>query len=151
MAIMKRLKTETATDHKKLESYSYFSALAEHKLPLECYVNQLKGLAIIHGVLESALAEAVCEPVASVWNDSLRKLPLLAEDLEFFKPRIDSDYMPAIEAALAMTEKIRLWSIENPLTLLGYLYVFACMCLKDRPSAITCTSRILRQPFTWKD
>ncbi len=78
MAIMNRLKTETAADHKRLESYPYFAALAEHKLPLECYVNQLKALAIIHGVLESALAEAVCESVASVWNDSLRKLPLLS-------------------------------------------------------------------------
>jgi hypothetical protein len=62
--------------------------------------------------------------VRAVWNDSLRKFPLLAEDLEFFRPRIETDYMPAIEAALAMTEKIRLRSIENPLTLLGYLYVF---------------------------
>ncbi|MFO8113293.1 MAG: biliverdin-producing heme oxygenase [Desulfosalsimonadaceae bacterium] len=124
MSIMKRLKTETAADHKRLESYPYFAALAEHKLPLEGYVNQLRGLAIIHGVLESALAEAASEPVASVWNDSQRKLPLLAEDLEFFKPRIEPDYMPAIEAALAMTEKIRLRSIENPPTLLGYLYVF---------------------------
>ncbi len=124
MSIMKRLKTETAADHKRLESYPYFAALAEHKLPLEGYVNQLRGLAIIHGVLESALAEAASEPVASVWNDSQRKLPLLAEDLEFFKPRIEPDYMPAIEAALAMTEKIRLRSIEDPLTLLGYLYVF---------------------------
>ncbi len=124
MAIMKKLKTETTTDHKRLESYPYFKALEEHKLPLECYVNQLKGLAVIHGVLEGALAEASCEPVASVWNDSLRKLPFLVKDLEFFKPRIDPDYMPAIEAALAMTEKIRLRSIENPVTLLGYLYVF---------------------------
>jgi hypothetical protein len=54
MAIMKKLKTETMPDHKRLESYPYFKALAEHKLPLECYVNQLKGLAVIHGVLERA-------------------------------------------------------------------------------------------------
>ena len=124
MAIMERLKTETVADHKRLESCPYFAALAEHKLPLECYVNQLKALAIIHGVLESTLAESSCDPVASVWNDSLRKRPLLAEDLEFFNPRIEPDYMPAIEAALAMTEKIRIRSIEDPPALLGYLYVF---------------------------
>ncbi|MDZ7831425.1 MAG: biliverdin-producing heme oxygenase [Desulfobacterales bacterium] len=132
MDIMKKLKTETTPDHKRLESYPYFKALAEHKLPLECYVNQLKGLAVIHGVLERALAEADCEQVAAVWNESLRKLPLLAEDLEFFKPRIEPDYMPAIEAALAMTEKIRIRSIENPLTLLGYLYVFEGSTLGNR-------------------
>ena len=124
MTLMKRLQRETAKDHKRLELYPYFAALAEHKLPLECYVHQLKGLAIIHGVLESVLAEATFGPVASIWNDSLRKLPFLAKDVEFFKPRIDWDYMPAIETALAMTEKIRLRSIENPPTLLGYLYVF---------------------------
>jgi hypothetical protein len=32
MAIMKRLKTETAADHKRIETYPYFATLAEHKL-----------------------------------------------------------------------------------------------------------------------
>ena len=45
------------------------------------------------------------------------------DDLHFFEPRISSDNTPSIEAALSMTEKIRLRSIEQPTSLLGYLYV----------------------------
>ncbi len=56
MSIMKRLRDETKADHEHLETFPYFKAMAEHSLPLACYVNQLKGLAIIHGVLESELA-----------------------------------------------------------------------------------------------
>ncbi len=122
--IMVRLKEETKSLHAKLEALPFFKALMEHKLPLECYVGQLRALAIIHGVLEHETATSEDERVASVWDDNLRKLPLLEDDLKFFQPRIASDDPPSIEAALSMTEKIRLRSIENPATLLGYLYVF---------------------------
>jgi heme oxygenase len=132
MSIMKRLRDETKADHEHLETFPYFKALAEHTLPLDCYVNQLRGLAIIHGVLENELATIQEKPVADVWNNGLRKLPLLEQDLEFFKPRVDSDYMPAIDAALAMTEHIRLRRIESPETLLGYLYVFEGSTLGNR-------------------
>ena len=122
--IMERLKLETKEYHSKLESLPYFNALIEHKLPLECYVNQLRALSVIHGVLEKEMASTEDTQVCAIWNDELRKLSLLEEDLAFFKPRVVSDAADSIEAALAMTEKIRLRSAETPLTLLGYLYVF---------------------------
>ena len=49
--IMTRLKEETKEYHSKLESLPYFKALIDHRLPLECYVNQLRAMAIIHSVL----------------------------------------------------------------------------------------------------
>ena len=121
---MKRLRKDTKDYHAKLESLPYFKALAEHKLPLECYVNQLRALSIIHGVLENEIATSEDRRVSLLWDNGLRKLPLLEEDLAFFKPRVVSDASDSIKAALAMTEKIRLRRIEKPVTLLGYLYVF---------------------------
>ncbi|HIJ40445.1 MAG TPA: biliverdin-producing heme oxygenase [Deltaproteobacteria bacterium] len=121
--IMTRLKEETKAYHSKLEALPYFKALIEHILPLECYVNQLRALAVIHGVLENEMATSQDERVVDIWENGLRKLPLLEDDLAFFKPRVVSDASESIQAALAMTEKIRLKGIEKPTTLLGYLYV----------------------------
>ncbi|WP_319547864.1 biliverdin-producing heme oxygenase [Desulfogranum marinum] len=123
MEIMAILKAETADYHVKLESLPYFCELIAHRLPLECYVNQLRALSVVHSVLEDQLATSTNQQILSVWNDDLRKLPLLLEDLLFFEPRVCSDNIPSIDSALSMVEKIRLISIERPLSLLGYLYV----------------------------
>ena len=121
--IMKRLKEETKECHLKLEVLPYIRFLIDRKLPLESYVNQLRALAIIHGVLESELAACEDGRIKEIWEDGLRKLPLLEKDLAFFAPRIVADADSCIAAAHAMTEKIRIRGIEQPLTLLGYLYV----------------------------
>ncbi len=122
--VMARLKEETKEYHAKLESLPYFKALIDHKLPLESYVNQLQALAVIHGVFENEIAISTDKRVSSVWNNGLKKLRLLQEDLKFFEPRIESDNTSCIEVALAVTEKIRLRRVDCPITLLGYLYVY---------------------------
>lgn len=122
--IMERLKEETRNCHARLESLPYFSTLMKRKLPLECYVGQLRALSILHGVMENELSTCKEGKVAAVWSEELKKLPLLEKDLAFFKPRIITDPASVIEIAISMTGKIRLRGIERPLTLLGYLYVF---------------------------
>jgi heme oxygenase len=122
--IMDRLKDDTKGYHSKLERLPYFNALIKHQLPIECYVNQLRSLSVIHGVLENEMANAKDSRLSAIWNDQLRKLPLLQEDLAFFKPRVMPDDNRATQRALAMAEKIRLRQLENPITLMGYLYVF---------------------------
>lgn len=121
--IMARLKAETKACHSKLESLPYFKALIEHRLPLECYVNQLRALSVLHGVFENEISASSDERVSSVWGKEMRKRPLLEEDLAFFKPRVIADAGAPIEAAHDMTGKIRLRAIEQPMSLLGYLYV----------------------------
>jgi heme oxygenase len=130
--IMKRLKEETKDYHAKLESLPYFNALIAHTLPLECYVSQLRALSIIHGVLENEIAKGENSTLAAVWDDDLRKLPLLEKDLSFFEHRVILDAESPVEAALKMTHKIRLRKIENPVTLLGYLYVLEGSTLGNR-------------------
>ena len=124
MPIVARLKKETKDCHSRIESLPYFKALMEHKLPLECYVNQLRALAVIHGVLEHEIGSSKDNRIIAIWDDGLKKLPLLEEDLKFFESRVVSDASPSIDAAIAITGDIRLRRIENPVTLLGYLYVF---------------------------
>lgn len=132
MPIIARLKEETKDCHSTIEALPYFKTLIDHKLPLECYVNQLRALAVIHGVLENEIGSAEDNRVKAVWHEGLKKLPLLEEDLRFFEPRVVSDASTAIEAALTMTGKLRLRRVQNPVTLLGYLYVFEGSTLGNR-------------------
>ncbi len=122
--VMAKLKVETKEYHAKLESLPFFKALIDHKLPLESYVNQLQALAVIHSVFENEIAISKDKRVLSIWNDGLKKLRFLQEDLKFFEPRIELTHTSCIEAATAITEKIRLRRVDNPITLLGYLYVY---------------------------
>ena len=122
--IVARLKEETKDCHSRIEALPYFNALSEHKLPLECYVNQLRALAVVHGVFETEIGSSEDNRITAIWDDGLKKLPLLVQDLKFFESRVVSDTSRSIDAALAMTGDIRLRGIENPVTLLGYLYVF---------------------------
>lgn len=101
----------------------FFSELAACQLPLESYVGQLRALAVIHGVLEQTLAECTDERVASVWRADMRKLPLLELDLRYFEPRAVADLKESVHAAQQAVKRIRLQSIEQPLSLLACVYV----------------------------
>ncbi len=122
--IMGRFKSETAERHAEIEALPYFEALMAHSLPLIGYVAQLKSLAVIHSVLENEIASSRDPVVRNAWSEDLRKLSLLETDIRFFEPRTGSSHMHIVEIALNMAEKIRLRSVEAPITLLGYLYVF---------------------------
>ena len=124
LQVMAKLKDKTKDYHVKLDPLPYFRILIDHKLPLECYVGQLRALAIVHAVMESEIATSEDKRIAAVWDERLKKLPLLEKDLEFFEPRVILDIPSAIEQAIALTDKIRLRRIQSPVTLLGYLYVF---------------------------
>jgi heme oxygenase len=120
---MEELKATTFRVHTQLQSAPFFQALAACQLPLESYVGQLRALSILHGVLEQALESCQEERVVSVWNRDMYRLHRLQQDLRFFEPRSVTDLKEATEAALKTAEHLRLRSIEQPLTLLGCLYV----------------------------
>ena len=123
LSLMEELKAATQPAHRRLETAPFFSALAACQLPLESYVGQLRALALIHSVLEQALASCADPRVGSVWNREMCKLPLLQNDLRFFEPRTVADLKEGVDAALNAAEQLRLLSIERPLALLGCVYV----------------------------
>jgi heme oxygenase len=123
LTLMEELKAKTFLVHARLQALPFFEALFACQLPLESYVGQLRALALIHGVLEQALENCSDERVASVWSADLGKLPQLQQDLRYFEPRTVADLKEAVEAALKIAEQLRLRSLEQPLSLLGWLYV----------------------------
>ena len=123
LTLMEELKAATFPTHARLQTAPFFQALAACQLPLESYVGQLRALAALHGVLEQALENCADKRVASVWNSDMRKLPLLQQDLRYFEPRAVADLREAVDAALKTVERLRLRSLEQPLTLLGWVYV----------------------------
>jgi len=123
LALTESLKAETFSAHARLQTAPFFAALAACQLPLESYVGQLRALAIIHGVLEQALADGPDERVASVWTSDMGKLSLLRQDLWYFEPRVVADLKDAADAALRTAEQLRLLSVTQPLALLGSVYV----------------------------
>ena len=120
---MEELKAATQPAHRRLETAPFFSALAACQLPVESYVGQLRALAVIHSVLEQALASCADPRISSVWNCEMRKLPLLQNDLRFFEPRTVADVKEGVDAALKTGEQLRLLPVERPLELLACLYV----------------------------
>ena len=123
LTLMEELKAATFLPHARLQTAPFFQALSACQLPLESYVGQLRALAAIHGVLEQAMESCPDERVASVWNRDLRKVPQLQQDLRYFEPRLVADLQEAVDATIKTVEQLRLRSVEQPLTLLGCIYV----------------------------
>ena len=122
--IMQIFRNRTRDAHATVESLPFFEALKHQKLPLPSYVNQLKALSIIHAVLENEISNSTHEALSAVWDDKMRKLLWIEQDLDFFQARIIPDAPMPVESALSTARSIRLRGIENPVSLLGYLYVF---------------------------
>ncbi len=121
--MMDKLRAACRGAHAKIDSLPFFKALMAHQLPLASYVGQLRALSIIHGVMEQELSTSTDPSVLQVWEERLRKLPWLQADLRFFEPRQLPEVPEATEAALRITETIRLCSATAPYRLLGCLYV----------------------------
>ena len=123
LSLMEELKAGTFSAHARLQAAPMFQALAACELPLESYVGQLRALLAVHGVIEPALASSRDERIASVWHADMGKLHLLQKDLDYFEPRTVADIKEAVQAALKTAAELRVQSLEEPLALLGWLYV----------------------------
>lgn len=123
LTVMEELRAATFTAHASLQTAPFFQATAACQLPLESFVGQLRALATLHGVLEQALTACSDERVAMVWRPAMQRVPLLWRDLQYFEPRTVLDLKEAVEATLRAADRLRLLSVEQPLSLLGCLYV----------------------------
>ncbi len=123
LTLMEELRAATHLIHTAIQSLPFFEALLACQLPLESYAGLLRALACIHRALETGIAAAAAPAVRQVWQDGMRKLPLLQRDLSFFEPRVLADIHGATTAAEAAARFISEEAAENPLALLGCLYV----------------------------
>ena len=86
-------------------------------------MGQLRAMAILHGVLEHALTHSTHTALSSVWEADMAKLPLIENDLAYLKPRTTGEIQEASEEALKLAECARLREVEDPISVLGYVYV----------------------------
>lgn len=121
--LMNRLRTTTAEAHAALERLPYFQALKEKTLPLESYVGHLRGLAVLHAVLEHELARTSDGRLQQVWADGMRRFPQLQADLVHFAAQGVLDIPAGLEAARGLAQGILRKAADRPIALLGHLYV----------------------------
>jgi heme oxygenase len=120
---MEQLRTKTRELHDQIEALPFVKALTSGQLPLEAYVGQLRAMAIIHGVLEHTVAHSDHHAVSSVWEASMAKLPLIEMDLAYLQPRTGGEVREASEESLKLAQRARLRGVEDPVSVLGYVYV----------------------------
>lgn len=121
--ITEELKKATKPIHDKLDESEFFAVLKEGKLPIESYINYLQVMAGINAAFEKEVCDSNHLELQSVWKDSMSKLPPLLVDLESLHATEFEDIPMAIDAMLDTIKFIRLCSAENPLYLLGVMYV----------------------------
>lgn len=120
---MRRLRRETHQDHLRTEDLPFFRALSAGELALVSYVGLLRALSVLHEALERELAGARDPRVAAVWDEDMRKLPLLDRDLGTFQRRALPQTPLAVVRASLLAQAVRRHAQEDPAALLGYLYV----------------------------
>ncbi len=122
MNIMERLRAQTKKLHIRAHELPFFKALLKRKLPIECYVGQLRSLAIIHETLESETQSSDHPAIRLIWNGYMPKFPLIIKDISHFEHLKIGDIVPATREAMSISDKIILRKKENPVSLLGYIY-----------------------------
>jgi hypothetical protein len=123
-----RLRTETASLHRRFERISFFEALRTGVLPKIAIVSFLRSLSIIHAVLEKSLSLVAHRQISDLYRATLPKVPLLVADLEAVDAASLASVAPAIRGALDYADEI-LTKADDPINLIG------CMCSKDRKAA----------------
>lgn len=123
-SLSERLRESIRPIHQRIEELPYFEALALRSLPVERYVDQLRGMAIVTAALERALAGVQDPALASVRDATPSRLKSLLDDLAYFDRRgpLPDDPAPAV-AALSLARVVARASAERPVLLLGHLYV----------------------------
>lgn len=119
---MLTLRDSTVTHHRRAEQHEFQQQLVRGSLPRELYLKWLAQMLYVHAALESHLDRLVERNprLKTVFDDALRKAPALRQDLAFFGAASDQ---PALPAARSMTSQMDRMATENPMALLGILYV----------------------------
>ena len=117
------LRTSTRELHSRIEATPFAKALLSKTLNLDAYVGYIRVMAVIHAALEVRLDACAHPLVSTVRTEALRRLPELLEDNEIFRWRLIPDAPKAVQAALRAASHIMFLSKENPMAMLGCLYV----------------------------
>jgi heme oxygenase len=122
-SLMESLKEAIGERHRRMEELPYIEALTRGDLPLNCYVAQLRAMAVIHGTLEYELGLADPTPITELYKNRPSRLSALRADLGVFDKLNIPDCLAANEHSLKIAERIRRIRLERPEDLPGFIYV----------------------------
>jgi len=122
MNLSARLRASTAREHEQLETLPFFVALRAGTLPAPAALTFLRSLAIIHAVLERALADTPDASVSALRACAPPKLPRLMDDLDRLAADRQPVVVPPVESALEFSQRL-LAAAGDPYTLVGVSYV----------------------------
>lgn len=123
LPLVAHLRSITWPRHETFEKLPFVIAMANGTLPLESYLGQLRGFAVILSTFEQTLAESRSALIGRLRPLLKSRFRMLCADLSFFAPKMMPDIVPAIRLALDFSRKIRSDAAASPDKLLGYLYV----------------------------
>ncbi|MBF0482190.1 MAG: biliverdin-producing heme oxygenase [Desulfovibrionaceae bacterium] len=117
------LRAATRDLHARIETTPFAKSLLDKSIHPDAYVGYIRVMAVIHAALESRLDACDHPLVSQVWSEDLRRLPELLEDNDAFRWKLAPEAPKAAQAALRAASHILLMSKDNPVALLGGLYV----------------------------
>jgi len=119
-SLLTQLNSATWHRHEQMEQLPFVRALTDCTLPLQSYIAQLRGMAIIFSSIENSLSSLPEEMAGRLRPLTSQRFKMLCNDLFFFSPRMIPDIQPAIKFALDTAKQIHQAAPEK---LLGYQYV----------------------------
>lgn len=123
LSLMEKLRSGTWHRHKAMERLPFVTALVEGRLPLDSYVGQLRGLAVIFSAMEQALADSTSPLLVRLRSIMKSRFQLLCEDLAFLASKCVPDILPAVRLSLEIAAEIRKVVLVSPGEFLGFIYV----------------------------
>ena len=120
---LEQLRSATWHRHEAFEKLPFIRALTDGTLPLQSYIAQLRGLAIIFSALEQSLAQSSSPLVIRIRPLMKSRFAMLCADLALFAPQLLPDILPAVRQALTIAGEIRTASSIATGKFLGFLYV----------------------------
>jgi heme oxygenase len=122
-SIMDHLRDATRGLHKQAESRPLQRAMARGTLPRASYVMYLAQLRHLHAALETALDQPAASRagLSELFTEDRRRVPDLDQDLASFN--VDPAEVPTLAPTQQFIERIGALLDEDPLSLLGPLYV----------------------------
>jgi len=121
--LLDHLRSVTWHRHEAFERLPFVTSLMDGTLPLQSYLAQLRGLAVMLSAVSHSVSitnTSVSEHIQPLVRN---RFELLCADLTFFSERRVPDILPAVQFALEIARKICTVSYSSAGKLLGYIYV----------------------------
>ena len=121
--LLDNLRSHTFHRHESFERIPFVIAMMDGTLPLESYIGQLRGLAVIFSAVDQALARSAVPSFLQVRPLIKSRFDMLCADLAHFSSRLLPDILPAVRHSLSFARKISSLSAASSCRLVGFLYV----------------------------